>query len=60
MRRLALSLALLLVPSAGLAGTPTESPLSGTWVANLEKSHRHENHQFQSATLTASREGSGW
>jgi hypothetical protein len=24
----------------------------GTWVANLEKSRRHANHQFQSATLT--------
>ena len=23
----------------------------GTWVANLEKSRRHANHQFQSATL---------
>ncbi len=52
MRRLALSLALLAVPSAGFAETTTASPLSGTWVANLEKSHRHENHQFQSATLT--------
>ena len=28
------------------------NPLLGTWVANLEKSHRHANHQFQSATLT--------
>ena len=27
------------------------SPLTGTWVANLAKSRRHENHQFQSATL---------
>src|SRR2546423_38159 len=25
--------------------------LNGTWQANLEKSQRHENHQFQSATL---------
>ena len=24
----------------------------GTWTANLEKSRRHANHQFQSATLT--------
>jgi endonuclease YncB( thermonuclease family) len=52
MRGLALSLALLATPYAGFAGSPTESPLSGTWIANLEKSHRHENHQFQSATLT--------
>jgi hypothetical protein len=28
------------------------SPLAGTWVANLEKSRRHVNHQFHSATLT--------
>src|SRR5262245_8464197 len=27
-------------------------PFLGTWVANLEKSRRHVNHQFQSATLT--------
>ena len=24
----------------------------GTWIADLEKSRRHTNHQFQSATLT--------
>ena len=28
------------------------NPLLGLWIANLEKSHRHANHQFQSATLT--------
>ena len=28
------------------------NPFLGTWVANLEKSRRHSNHQFQSATLT--------
>jgi hypothetical protein len=28
------------------------NPLPGRWVANLEKSRRHANHQFQSATLT--------
>ena len=28
------------------------SAFPGTWVANLEKSHRHANHQFHSATLT--------
>src|SRR5688572_30175709 len=27
------------------------NPLSGQWIANLEKSRRHENHQFQSAAL---------
>lgn len=26
--------------------------ISGTWIANIEKSRRHPNHQFQSATLT--------
>ena len=26
-------------------------PFTGTWVANLAKSHRHKNHQFQSAIL---------
>ena len=26
-------------------------PFTGTWIANLAKSHRHPNHQFQSATL---------
>ena len=25
---------------------------AGTWIANIEKSRRHANHQFQSATLT--------
>jgi hypothetical protein len=28
------------------------NPLIGTWIANIEKSRRHANHQFQSATLT--------
>ena len=28
------------------------NPFSGTWIANIEKSRRHANHQFQSATLT--------
>ena len=27
------------------------NPLSGQWIANLEKSRRHENHLFQSAAL---------
>ena len=26
-------------------------PFIGTWVANIAKSKRHQNHQFQSATL---------
>ena len=28
------------------------NPFAGTWIANIEKSRRHANHQFQSATLT--------
>jgi hypothetical protein len=28
------------------------NPFCGTWIANVEKSRRHANHQFQSATLT--------
>ena len=28
------------------------NPFSGAWVANIEKSRRHANHQFQSATLS--------
>lgn len=27
------------------------NPFIGTWIANIEKSRRHANHQFQSATL---------
>jgi RimJ/RimL family protein N-acetyltransferase len=28
------------------------NPFTGKWVANIEKSRQHENHQFKSATLT--------
>jgi len=28
------------------------NPFIGTWIANIEKSRRHANHQFQSATLS--------
>ena len=28
------------------------NPLTGSWAANLEKSRRHDNHQFASATMT--------
>ena len=28
------------------------NPFLGTWVANIAKSRRHANHQFQSASLT--------
>ena len=34
------------------------NPFLGTWVANLEKSRRHADHQFQSATLTFEISGS--
>ena len=27
------------------------NPLDGLWIANIEKSRRHENHQFKSAQL---------
>lgn len=27
------------------------NPLNGMWIANIEKSRRHENHQFKSAQL---------
>jgi hypothetical protein len=27
-------------------------PLAGHWIANIEKSRRHANHQFESATAT--------
>ena len=27
-------------------------PFTGSWIANIAKSRRHENHQWQSATLT--------
>jgi hypothetical protein len=29
----------------------TVHPLIGTWIANIEKSTRHENHRFASATM---------
>ena len=33
------------------------NPFVGTWKANLEKSARHQNHQFKSATMTFELEG---
>jgi hypothetical protein len=33
------------------------NPLVGTWIANIEKSRRHANHQFRNATLTISVDG---
>jgi hypothetical protein len=37
----------------------TMNPFVGTWIANIEKSRRHANHQFQSATLTFEVTGDG-
>jgi hypothetical protein len=33
------------------------NPFIGKWIANIEKSQRHANHQFQSATLTFDLDG---
>lgn len=43
---------LALVVASSIAAASQVSPLAGTWTANLEKSARHENHQFKSATMT--------
>jgi hypothetical protein len=59
LRTVALALfALLAVGSATVASPLLEgpqssesSPFSGIWVANIAKSKRHPNHQFQSATM---------
>jgi hypothetical protein len=37
--------------STGRGTRPKMNPLDGTWIANVAKSQRHQNHQFQSATL---------
>lgn len=39
---------IVVVPSAR---AQAKSPLAGTWKANLSKSERHPNHQFESLTL---------
>jgi hypothetical protein len=39
------------VPLLAGAEGPEGAALAGTWVANIEKSKRHPNHQFQSATM---------
>lgn len=48
-----LSVAVVLVVAAfaPAAILQEKSPLAGTWKANLEKSKRHPNHLFKSATL---------
>lgn len=44
------ALALGPFPAGDPPGSPP-SPIAGTWQANLEKSKRDPNHQFQSATM---------
>jgi hypothetical protein len=53
MHRVAIYLVALAAPAVrgGSQATPAESPLAGSWVANIGKSQRHPNHLFQSATL---------
>lgn len=41
----------LAVPLLAAPESSEKSPFSGTWVANIAKSKRHPNHQFQSATM---------
>ena len=52
--RLTLLLVFLCLEMAASAQT---NPFVGTWQANLEKSARHQNHQFKSATMTFDLEG---
>src|SRR5262249_37003132 len=40
-----------LAQTSGVDTKPKASPLAGTWKANLAKSQRDPNHQFQSLTL---------
>ena len=58
MRRMPRCLALVVVLSGCVAVTlvaapqgSEASPFSGAWLANIAKSKRHPNHQFQSATM---------
>lgn len=39
------------LPFEGMQASGTESPFSGTWVANIAKSKGHPNHLFHSATM---------
>jgi len=41
----------VVLPVVAVAQGSDVSPFAGTWVANIEKSKRHPNHQFQSATM---------
>lgn len=58
MRRMRRCLVLVVLLSGSAVGSllarPQDSEISafaGTWVANIEKSRRHPNHQFKSATM---------
>jgi len=42
---------------SGAQSAAADSPFAGRWVANLERSERHENHQFGSAVLEIAVEG---
>ena len=42
---------LVAVPRVADPQSSEKSPFAGTWVANIAKSKRHPNHQFQSATM---------
>ena len=48
---LVLLIGYLTVPPLASPQGSQNSPFSGTWVANIAKSKRHPNHQFQSATM---------
>lgn len=55
MRSLLLAIAVAVAPGSQSSPPPSPrpepNPLVGNWVANLEKSRRHANHQFKSATM---------
>jgi hypothetical protein len=49
---LSLAVMLVLAPLTAAAIPQDNSPLNGTWDANISKSKRHPNHLFKSARLT--------
>jgi hypothetical protein len=55
LRQLTRCLAFLL--SLSLTAPAQANPFLGTWQANLEKSARHQNHQFKSATMVFELDG---
>jgi len=51
-RTATLAAALIIIPFViSFARAQEKHPFAGAWNANLEKSQRHENHQFKSAKL---------